>query len=57
MKMLHCVDAATTDETFVSSDNVQMIQVTDANTVIVYAELLHEILRSKILQNLWNNKL
>ena len=36
MRMLHCVDAATTDETFVSSDNVHMIQVTDANTVKIH---------------------
>ena len=39
MRMLHFVDAATTDETFFSSDNVQAIRVTDANTVIVYAEV------------------
>ena len=36
MKMLHFVDAATTDETIISSDNIQMIQVTDANTVNVH---------------------
>jgi len=36
MKMLHFVDVATTDETFVSSDNIQMIQVTDANTVKIH---------------------
>ena len=36
MKMLHFVDAATTDETFVSSDNIQMIQVTDADTVKIH---------------------
>ena len=36
MRMLHCVDAATTDETFVSSENIHMIQVTDADTVKVY---------------------
>jgi hypothetical protein len=36
MRMLHFVDAATTDETFVSSDKISAMQVTDANTVIVY---------------------
>ena len=36
MKMLHFVDAATTDETFVDSNQVTAIRVTDANTVIVY---------------------
>jgi len=34
--MLHFVDAATTDETFVSSDKISAMQVTDANTVKVY---------------------
>ena len=38
MKMLHFVDAATTDETFVSSENIRMIQVTDANTVKVHID-------------------
>ena len=33
--MLHFVDAATTDETFISSDNIHAMQVTDANTVKV----------------------
>ena len=36
MRMLHFVDAATTDETFVASDKIHAIQVTDANTVKVY---------------------
>jgi len=36
MKMLHFVDAATTDETFVSAANISAMQVTDANTVKVY---------------------
>ena len=36
MKMLHFVDAATTDETFVQSDNIHAMQVTDANTVKVF---------------------
>ena len=36
MRMLHFVDAATTDETFVSSDKISAMQVTDANTVKVY---------------------
>jgi hypothetical protein len=36
MRMLHFVDAATTDETFVSSDKIQAMRVTDANTVILY---------------------
>ena len=36
MKMLHFVDAATTDETFVDSNQVTAIRVTDADTVIVY---------------------
>ena len=36
MRMLHFVDAATTDETFVASDKISAIQVTDADTVKVY---------------------
>ena len=36
MRMLHCVDAATTDETCVASDKISAIQVTDADTVKVY---------------------
>ena len=36
MRMLHFVDTATTDETFVNSEQVTAIRVTDANTVIVY---------------------
>ena len=36
MRMLHFVDAATTDETFVNSEQVTAVRVTDANTVIVY---------------------
>ena len=36
MRILHFVDAATTDETFVSSDKIQAMRVTDANTVILY---------------------
>ena len=39
MRMLHFVDTATTDETFFPSDKVQAIRVTDANTVVVYAEV------------------
>ena len=38
MKMLHFVDAATTDETFVSSDNIRMIQVTATDTVKVHID-------------------
>ena len=36
MRMLHFVDAATTDETFVNSEQVTAVRVTDADTVIVY---------------------
>jgi len=36
MRMLHFVDTAGSDETFVSSDHIHMIQVTDANTVKVH---------------------
>ena len=34
--MLHFVDVATSDETFVSSDNIQMIQVTATDTVKIH---------------------
>ena len=36
MRMLHFVDTAGSDETFVISDQVKSIRVSDANTVIVY---------------------
>ena len=36
MRMLHFVDTAGSDETFVSSDQVTAIRVSDANTIIVY---------------------
>ena len=36
MRMLHFVDTAGSDETFVSSDQVTAVRVSDANTVIVY---------------------
>ena len=42
MIMLHFVDAATTDETFVSSDKISAMQVTDANTVKVYFTSLQD---------------
>ena len=42
MKMLHFVDAATTDETFVASDKISAMQVTDANTVKVYFKSLQD---------------
>ena len=40
MKMLHFVDAATTDERFVAAEDVKQIVVTDANSVIVYLDSL-----------------
>ena len=36
MKMLHFIDAAGTDETIISSDNVAFIQVQDTNILWVY---------------------
>ena len=36
MRMLHFVDAATTDELFVSSDKITSMRVSDADTVLVY---------------------
>ena len=42
MRMLHFVDAATTDETFVASDKISAMQVTDANTVKVYFKSLQD---------------
>ena len=42
MRMLHFVDAATTDETFVASDKISAMQVTDANTVKVYFTSLQD---------------
>ena len=36
MRMLHFVDTAGSDETFVNSEQVTAVRVTDANTVIVY---------------------
>ena len=40
MKMLHFVDAATTDERFVAAEEVKQIVVTDADSVIVYLDSL-----------------
>ena len=40
--MLHFVDAATTAETFISSDKISAMQVTDADTVKVYFKSLQD---------------
>ena len=40
MRILHFVDAATTDETFVSSDKIQTMRVTGADSVILYFQSL-----------------
>ena len=42
MKMLHFVDAATTDETFIATSKISAMQVTDANTVKVYFKSLQD---------------
>ena len=42
MKMLHFVDAATTDETFVAASKISAMQVTDADTVKVYFTSLQD---------------
>jgi len=39
MRMLHFVDGAA-DQTFIPSDKINGIQVTDADTVIIYSEVV-----------------
>ena len=40
--MLHFVDAATTDELFISSDKISAMRVSDANTVLVRFQSLED---------------
>ena len=42
MRMLHFVDAATTDELFISSDKISAMRVSDANTVLVRFQSLED---------------
>mgnify|MGYP003633754202 CR=1 FL=1 len=42
MRMLHFVDAATTDELFISSDNITAMRVSDANTILVRFKSLED---------------
>jgi len=42
MRMLHFVDAATTDELFISSDKISAFRVSDANTVLVRFQSLED---------------
>ena len=39
MRMLHFVDAAA-DQTFIPSDKINGLQVTDADTIVVYSEVV-----------------
>jgi hypothetical protein len=40
--MLHFVDAATTDELFISSDKITAMRVSDANTILVRFQSLED---------------
>jgi len=42
MRMLHFVDAATTDELFINSDKISAFRVSDANTVLVRFQSLED---------------
>mgnify|MGYP003643178633 FL=1 len=42
MRMLHFVDAATTDELFISSDKITAMRVSDANTILVRFQSLED---------------
>jgi len=42
MRMLHFVDAATTDELFISSDKISAMRVSDADTVLVRFQSLED---------------
>jgi len=42
MKMLHFVDAATTDELFINSEKISGFRVSDANTVLVRFQSLED---------------
>ena len=42
MKMLHFVDAATTDELFINSGRISAFRVSDANTVLVRFQSLED---------------
>ena len=42
MRMLHFVDAATTDELFINSDKITAFRVSDANTILVRFKSLED---------------
>ena len=42
MKMLHFVDAATTDELFINSEKISGFRVSDANTILVRFQSLED---------------